>query len=113
MRMLRTVIELVERESRRFGKDELPIQIAEAIDRTGKLQVEAHPFEPEFPFTITSNNVVGYLPVTNEVIIRIQPKTPIANLFRMLEVAYDLKSFKLLTGIVDVEQLEDLYERLA
>jgi 5-methylcytosine-specific restriction enzyme subunit McrC len=108
-----TTIELIERQPRRFSREELSVDMARAIDRTGKLQVDAHPFDPDFPFTVTSKDVVGYVPVGNKVVVCIQPKTPIANLFRMLEVAYDLKSFRLLPGMVDVHQLEDVYERLA
>jgi 5-methylcytosine-specific restriction enzyme subunit McrC len=56
---------------------------------------------------------VGFLPVSRELGLRLQPKVPLGNLFRMLEYAYRLKSFEILPGLVECNSLEDLYERLA
>lgn len=74
----------------------------------------------EFPTPITGNQWrltsqgwVGYLPVSSELGIRLQPKVKLENLFGMLEVAYRLKSFQFLEGWHYCEVLEDFYERLA
>ena len=40
------------------------------------------------------------------------PKVPVNNLFRMLEVAYNLRSFRLFDGEIQIESLEDVYERI-
>lgn len=40
------------------------------------------------------------------------PKVPIGNLFRMLEVAYNLRSFHFFDGEIQLDSLEDLYERI-
>ncbi|TWI60481.1 5-methylcytosine-specific restriction enzyme subunit McrC [Bradyrhizobium huanghuaihaiense] len=44
--------------------------------------------------------------------VRVKPKVPIANLFGMLEVAYNLRSFRLFEGETLVESLDDIYERI-
>src|SRR6266853_4126760 len=106
-------LELVEEIPRSFRKDELSVETAQAIYRSGKVEVEARPFDPEHPFILTSKGIVGHVPIGKDLVVRIAPKTSISNLFRMLEVAYDLKSFKLLEGTVSIEQLEDLFDRLA
>lgn len=56
---------------------------------------------------------VGAIPVGDRLLLRLMPKTEIGNLFRMLEYAYDLKSFHILDGLVPTGSLEDLYSRLA
>jgi len=55
---------------------------------------------------------VGYLPFQGGV-IEIQPKVSISNLFGMLEIAYDLESFKVLPGLSESSSLADFYSRLA
>ncbi|MBC8478045.1 restriction endonuclease [bacterium] len=56
---------------------------------------------------------MGFIPLGAEKGISIRPKIPMQNLFRMLEYAYDLKSFKLLEGLYECESLRDFYERIA
>jgi len=56
---------------------------------------------------------VGYLPLTQELGISLQPKVALVNLFGMLEVAYHLQSFRFLKGLFDAAALEEFYERLA
>jgi 5-methylcytosine-specific restriction enzyme subunit McrC len=56
---------------------------------------------------------VGYLPLTLEVGLRLLPKVPIDNIFRMLEYAYYLNSFHLLEGLVDCASMENFYDCLA
>lgn len=62
---------------------------------------------------LTSQGQVGYIPLSPEIAIRLQPKVPLVNLFAMLEYAYDLKSFRFLDGWSHCEKLDDFYERLA
>jgi len=90
-------------------------EAGEAIYRTYGPQVEV-----EFPTPRTGDQWslrplgwVGQLPVDAGLTLVLQPKTAIENLFRMLEYAYDLKSFRFLEGTVQVASLDDLYERLA
>lgn len=62
---------------------------------------------------LTSLGWVGFIPVTNELGLRLNPKLPLGNLFRMLEYAYRLKSFEFLKGVTESGSLVEFYERLA
>jgi 5-methylcytosine-specific restriction enzyme subunit McrC len=53
------------------------------------------------------------LPVRPGLALALRPRVPIGNIFRMLEVAYRLKSFELFEGITACASLEEFYERLA
>jgi len=77
--------------------------------------VEATSFLPGSTWRIESQGYVGFIPLTPEVGFRLLPKqgVTISNIFRMLEYAYDLKSFRFLPDLMDCSCLEDLYERLA
>ena len=61
---------------------------------------------------LTSQGWVGYIPLADDVHLRLLPKVPIGNLFRMLEYAYRL-DFKILEGLTDCESVAEFYERLA
>lgn len=62
---------------------------------------------------LTAQGWVGQIPVSEDLILEIRPKVPIANLFGMLEYAYNLKSFELLPNLVGLQSLRDFYETLA
>lgn len=62
---------------------------------------------------LTPQGWVGYIPTGPETGIMLQPKVPISNLFRMLDYAYDLASFRFLEGSLETEAVDDLFERLA
>ncbi|MBK9713363.1 MAG: restriction endonuclease [Kouleothrix sp.] len=62
---------------------------------------------------LTSTGWVGYIPLEPHLGIALHPKVPLHDLFRMLEYAYDLRSFRLLDDQFDCQSLEELYERLA
>ena len=50
-------LELVEEIPRSFHKGELSVETAQAIHRSGKVEVEARPFDPEYPFILTSKGM--------------------------------------------------------
>lgn len=56
---------------------------------------------------------VGTIPVTDSVVVSIQPKAPLENIFRMWEYAYRLKSFKFLDGIINCQSFAEFYQNLA
>ncbi len=109
------VIELFEYEPREVTRQQLPLEAAELIRReySNVVKVEATSFLPDSNWRLTAQGVVGYLPLTSQVGLRLLPKVPVENIFRMLEYAYDMKSFQLLEGLVDCSSLEDFYDRLA
>lgn len=76
--------------------------------------------EVEFPspksggdWRLVPRGWIGYLPVSPTLALRIAPKVPLRNVFRMLEVAYDLKGFEFFDDLVDSDSIDDFYERLA
>ena len=89
------VIELFEYKPREVTRQQLPLEAAELIRQKypNVIKVEATTFRPDSNWILTSQGVVGYLPLTPEVGLRLLPKVPIENIFRMLEYAYDLDSF--------------------
>jgi len=62
---------------------------------------------------LRSGGWVGYLPVSADLGVALRPKVPLGNLFRMLEYAYRLKSFRLMNDLIDSESLGEFYGRLA
>lgn len=111
------VIELFEYEPQEKMREELPVDAAQLIrdNYKGKVSIDATSFHPGASWRISSEGWIGYIPLTPELGLRLYPKKgiTITNVFRMLEYAYDLKSFHLLDGMVDCRFVEDLYERLA
>jgi len=112
------VIELYEYDSpQEMTREELPVEAAQLIrdNFRGKISIEPISFHPDANWRISSEGWVGYIPLTPDLGLRLQPKRgiTITNIFRMLEYAYDLNSFHLLDGLTDCRFVEDLYERLA
>ena len=64
-------------------------------------------------YILRSKGWVGQVPISEDIMIHILPKVPIANLFRMLEYAYKLKPFDFLEGVTHIEALSELFEHLA
>ena len=62
---------------------------------------------------ITSKGYVGIIPVSDNKTLEIQTKVDIANLFGMLEYAYNLKDLRFYDGMASCKSLEDVYEKLA
>jgi 5-methylcytosine-specific restriction enzyme subunit McrC len=56
---------------------------------------------------------VGHIPLTPSVHLRLEPRTPLANLFRLLAYAYRLDQIDFLPGLVACDSLPDFYEQLA
>lgn len=76
-------------------------------------------FDTEYPnpkngrrYRIRPGGFVGCFPIDDTLALRVQPKVPIRNLFRMLEYAYDLDVF-LDRGLASVDAIEDIFENLA
>lgn len=67
----------------------------------------------ELAYELLATNICGQVFVGDDFLLRVRPKVAVGNLFRMLELVYGLKSFKFGDGLVDIEALADLYERMA
>ena len=105
------VLSLVEYE--RLDLDELDSAVAERLrDEHGSRIEIRSPWENRQKWGLTSLGWVGFLPVTPEFGLSLQPKVPLASLFRMLEVAYRLAEFRT-DGLFDASSVDDLFELLA
>ena len=108
------IIELTEYEPHSLAEDEFPEELAKLLHSSFGKQVSLEP--PSFlnlrSWQLTSQGWVGYIPLADDVHLRLLPKVPIGNLFRMLEYAYRL-DFKILEGLTDCESVAEFYERLA
>jgi len=108
------VIKLKEETDHQIPKSDLAKESALSLHQIyGKL------INVDFPTPLNNNcyvlrpkGYIGQIPVLDDLLIRIRPKVPIKNVFGMLEHAYKLKSFKFIEGIVDVDSLDDVFERL-
>src|SRR4051812_15133275 len=105
-------LELVEEDIRHFSEAELTKFEVLALGTTGKFEIEPASFLNGNKYGIRSRGWVGHVLVGEDLLVRIVPKAPVSNLFRMLEVAYGLKSFRFLDGDTEIESIEDLYERI-
>ena len=111
----REVLELTEYAARRFARSELPEGAGEALWRSYRNQIAV-----EFPspktdglWQLTAHGWVGYIPLSSDLHLWLQPRIDIGNISRMLEYAYRLRSFHFLEGLLDCQSLREFYERLA
>ena len=78
-----------------------------------RVDVEFPSWLNEYCYTLRSRGHVGHIPISNDIMLIMRPKIDIDNLFRMLEYAYNLRSFDFLEGKTKVNSLDDLFDRLA
>lgn len=106
---------LTEYKPELFVADALPYALGELLWQQygDKIQVDFPSPKTANQWKLTSLGWVGHIPLTAEVEINIQPKLPMHSLFNMWAYAYQLKSFHLLDGLVDVGSLAAFYEQLA
>jgi 5-methylcytosine-specific restriction enzyme subunit McrC len=107
-----TVIELREEEPRAFA----PTPGNERLLRTLQQAVGAHvswsgPGGGEH--VVRPRGRIGWVPVGDRTAVRIAPKVPVVQIFRMLEVAFDLPSLRFDDGSATTPEVEGVYERLA
>lgn len=109
------IIELVEYNPKLLARSEIPDAVGEALWRNYKKQVSVKFPSPKTgnQWRLTAQGWVGHIPLTSDFHFALRPKVTVGNLLRMLEYAYDLKSFRFLEGLFDCQSLEDFYERLA
>ncbi|MCC7439299.1 MAG: restriction endonuclease [Armatimonadetes bacterium] len=64
-------------------------------------------------WVLKSQGWVGGIVVDAELRVMLQPKTPVANIFGMLEYAYRLNSFHLLDGVAAFGAIDEMFQQLA
>ena len=62
---------------------------------------------------LTSQGWVGYLPLTQRLHFRLQPRVPVVHLLDMLSYAYNLNRLRVLDGVMPTRAIEDIFEQLA
>ncbi|MGO8684204.1 MAG: McrC family protein, partial [Thermoleophilia bacterium] len=113
-RASRRVLELEEYVTLELEPDELDEHLAEQLWRQYKsvISIEFPSVKTGGKWQLTPQGWVGYIVFSDDLHLRLKPKVPLGNLFRMLEYAYRLK-FHLADGLVDCASLDEFYERLA
>lgn len=107
------VLELQEEHDKAFSADELDDVAALALNKSGAFDIAFPSIITGNKFIVRSKGWVGHIPVGHDLIVKVHPKVPVSTLFGMLETAYNLKSFELLSGTTNVATIEELYERVA
>jgi 5-methylcytosine-specific restriction enzyme subunit McrC len=106
-------LELTEGHDTAVPATDLPESVAIALRRSKMVTVEfPDPFNQR-RYILRPTTHVGLVPIGADLMIRIQPKVPVSNLFGMLEVVHGLASLRFYSGIGRVSGVEDIYERLA
>ena len=113
--MSHTTLILTEYTPVRLAADAVPVALGTALWQRYGQQISV-----EFPspktgdcWQLTAQGWVGAVPVARDFTVLLHPRIPLGNLFGMLEYAYDLKSFRLLDGLVALTTLAEFYEQLA
>ena len=75
-----------------------------------KLTVEFPSPATDGNWRLTSQGYVGFIPLPDGRTLELLSKTPLGNLFHMLEYTFDIEP---LGGLVTVATLDDFYDRLA
>ena len=114
-RLNHRTIEVTEYQPKRIPAHELPQELGEQLwrDHSNVIEVQFPSPHTDNQWQLRSLGVVGHIPLSPELSLRLRPKVPLTNVFGMLEYAYGLKSFRFLDGWSECDRLEDFYERLA
>jgi len=107
--------ELVEYEPYTIRVEEFSEELALLLFSSypTQIKIEGPSFQNKEGWKLTSQGWVGYIPLNEDFQFLLSPKIPIPNLFRMLEYAYKLTSFRFLEGFFDSDRIVDFYDRLA
>jgi 5-methylcytosine-specific restriction enzyme subunit McrC len=107
-----TVLDLQEGCRCAFAAEALPIQAATAINSTGRFEIEWPSPVNDGKTVVTPRDWVGHIPITPDLMVRVTPKVSVPRLFDLLEVAYNLRSFRLFEGETEIESVEGLIARI-
>jgi 5-methylcytosine-specific restriction enzyme subunit McrC len=106
------ILELREETVGRFRRAELRDAEVLALSGSGRFEIEPASLLNDYTYSIRSRGYIGHILVDDDLLVRVLPKVPIGNLFGMLEVAYNLRSFRVLDGEIGIETIDELYERI-
>lgn len=108
------IIELTEHTTTRVPRHELSEADAVRLwqQHAIRLTVEAPSFKNGHSWELRPQGYVGFIPVSDELALRLTPKVPLRTLFGMMECAYRLNA-EWLAGSFDASTLDEFYGRLA
>ena len=111
-------IRLSEYETITLPADQLSAQVGEQLwrllDQNGKkLRVSFPSPKTDQSWQLTAQGWVGQLSLPRQLTLTITPKVPIARLFQLWEVAYDLRLAHLLGGLTTVDSIPAFFSMLA
>ncbi len=108
-------ISLIEYQSQCFKQSEINEKIEEIIYQNYDkyLKLEAPSYKNERLWKLTAKGYIGTIPVTPDLTIRVQPKTSIANVWKMIDTIGDLPGLTLFDRLTASDQLEDICDHLA
>lgn len=112
----RKTIDLVERERRLLHKSEIPLSTGEQLHRRyGKqLEIGFPDIRTGYQWAIQPNGWIGNVSVGSDLKLVITPKTPVSNVFRMIEYAYGFRSFQFeFDNLTTCASLEEFFEEFA
>ena len=111
---LKDEIILTEYQSVSLKQDSIPLELGEYIWKNYSSQVMIDFPSPKtnWQWILINQGWAGYIPVSNELLLVLKPKVPIENIFRMLEYAFNLRSFYFLQDQVQCESLRDFFNIL-
>ncbi len=112
------VLELTEYSPQSLPQTMIPFSVGEKLwrdfDQKGKrILVEFPSPKTNHQWIVTPQGWVGNVPITAVYQLDIQPKVKLHNLFRMWEIAYQLKGYDLFAGLIGVDSITAFYEQLA
>ena len=109
------IIEVTEYKTKLFKNNEISESVGIELYQKYKkqLDIEFPNYKTDYKWQLKAKGWVGYIPLTNEIALKINPKVSIINIFVMLEYAYKLKNFRFLEGLMDCDSLEGFYNNLA
>lgn len=108
------VVTLREHETTELPDDTKIGMIGEFLYSNYRKTVTVDPpsFKNNYTWQLTPQGWAGFIPVSPDLGVRLEPKVPLYNLFRMLEYAYNLQELQFLSSF-HVASIEDFYEQLA
>lgn len=108
------IIQLKEYISRSFPAEKIPLNLGVSLYDAYRNQVlvefPTHPTGNQW--RLTNQGWVGYIPLSAELHIALEPKVSLSNLFEMLDYAYRL-DIRFLDDLFKCDSLHDFYDRLA
>lgn len=109
------VLSIPEYTTVELPRDAVPESIGRRIHQEyyEQVSVETPSFKTDDRWQFTAGGWVGYLPLPDGWGIRLTPKTPIANVIRMLEYAYGVGSLRIFDELAPASSLEEFFSELA